>query len=524
MEPRIQYAKTADGVNIAFWTLGKGMPYLVPDVPFSHIQLEWQMPGWRRWYERLAEKRMLVRYDGRGTGLSERSVGDYSLDAHMLDLEAVVDRLGVQRFALSGSSAAWPIAVACATRRPEAVSHLVLWCPLEPQALRGARNRAIRALREGDWDLYTEATAHAAFGWSSAEEGNRWAAYLRECVTAETARAIYSALAGYDAAAVLSRVKAPTLILHRREQAMLVGVEVARGLASRIPDARLVLLEGASVLPWLGDMEAALTAIDEFLGDTELAAAGAGPVAAGGLFTILFTDVGERTALTRRLGDAKARDVLKTHERVIREALRAHGGTEPKAMGDGFIASFSSATRALECAIALQRAFAQHNEGAGETLTVRIGLNAGEPAAEGEEPGPALNLAARIAARAARGEILVPTVIRELTAGKGFLVSDRGDIVLRGREDPVRLYEVLWDKDETGPKPPSARAYAGGLTKREGEVLRLIAAGRTNRDIADELVISLNTVARHVSNIFAKTGVANRAEAATYASRHGLVF
>jgi pimeloyl-ACP methyl ester carboxylesterase len=109
MEPRIQYAKTADGVSIAFWTLGEGMPYLMPNVPFSHIQLEWQMPGWRRWYERLAEKRMLVRYDERGTGLSERNVADYSVDAQMLDLEAVVDRLGVQRFALHVSSAAWPI-------------------------------------------------------------------------------------------------------------------------------------------------------------------------------------------------------------------------------------------------------------------------------------------------------------------------------------------------------------------------------------------------------------------------------
>ncbi len=517
MGPHIQYARTADGVNIAFWTLGEGMPYLMPNVPFSHIQLEWQMPGWRRWYERLAEKMMLVRYDGRGTGLSERNVADYSLDAHMLDLEAVVDRLGVQRFTLSGSSAAWPIAVAYATRHPEAVSHLVLWCPLEPQALWGARNQTLRALREGDWELYTEATAHAAFGWSASEEGNRWAAYLRECVTAETARAIYSALAGFDVTTVLSQVKAPTLILHRREQAMLLGVEVAKGLASGIPDARLALLEGTSVLPWVGDMEAVLAAIVEFLGDTE-------PAPAGGLCTILFTNVEGSTALTQRLGDAKAREVvLRHHERIIREALQAHGGTEAKAMGDGFMASFSSATRALECAIAMQRAFAQHNERAEETISVRIGLNAGEPMAEGEEPGAAVNLAARIAAKAAGSEILVATVVRELTAGKGFLISDRGDVVLRGWEDPVRLYEVLWDKDETEPQPRPTRAYPGGLTKREVEVLRLIAAGRSNQHIADELVISLNTVARHVSNIFAKTGVANRAEATTYAFRHGLV-
>src|SRR4030042_185291 len=75
MEPRIQYAKTADGVSIAFWTLGEGMPLVcVPNVPWSHIQVEWQWPGYRRWYERLAEKRKLVRYDSRGCGLSDREV------------------------------------------------------------------------------------------------------------------------------------------------------------------------------------------------------------------------------------------------------------------------------------------------------------------------------------------------------------------------------------------------------------------------------------------------------------------
>ena len=101
MEPRIQYAKTTDGVSIAFWTLGEGTPYVwMPMPPFSHIQLEWQNPRSRAQYERVAEKRKLVRYDGRGTGLSDREVTDFSLDAQMLDLEAVVDRLGLERFAL----------------------------------------------------------------------------------------------------------------------------------------------------------------------------------------------------------------------------------------------------------------------------------------------------------------------------------------------------------------------------------------------------------------------------------------
>jgi class 3 adenylate cyclase len=169
----------------------------------------------------------------------------------------------------------------------------------------------------------------------------------------------------------------------------------------------------------------------------------------GAPVTILFTDVEGSTALTERLGDAKARAVLRNHERIVREALRAHGGAEVKAMGDGFMASFSSATRALECAIAMQRAFAAHGDENPQTpIRVRIGLNAGEPIAEDEDLfGTAVNMAARIAAQAEGGEILVANVVRELAAGKGFLFSDRGDVVLRWFEDPVRLYEVRWRED-----------------------------------------------------------------------------
>jgi class 3 adenylate cyclase len=237
------------------------------------------------------------------------------------------------------------------------------------------------------------------------------------------------------------------LILHRRQYPHL-SVDVARGLASRIPDARLAVLEGTSIMPWVGDLEAAFTAIDEFLGEGEEAAAGAEAPAAGAFRTVLFTDVEGSTALTQRLGDAKAREVLRAHERIVREALKAHGGAEVKTMGDGFMASFSSATRALECAIAMQRAFAEHSESAEESIRVRIGLNAGEPIAEEEDLfGTAVILAARVAAKAEGGEIVASDVVRQLVAGKGFLFADRGDVALRGFEDPVRLYQVRWQEN-----------------------------------------------------------------------------
>ncbi len=151
------------------------------------------------------------------------------------------------------------------------------------------------------------------------------------------------------------------------------------------------------------------------------------------------------TALTQRLGDAKAREVLRAHERIVREALKSHGGSEVKTMGDGFMASFTSATGALECAIAMQRAFAEHSESADEPIRVRIGLNAGEPIAEEEDLfGTAVNLAARICGHAEAGQILASDVVRQLVAGKDFLFADRGEVALKGFDEPVRLFEVRW--------------------------------------------------------------------------------
>ena len=449
MEPRIQYAQTADGVSIAFCVMGEGMPLvMMPNVPWSHVQLEWRVPGWRRWHEGLAQKRMLVRYDCRGSGLSDRDVTDFSLDAYLLDLRAVVDRLGLQRFALVGPINAGPVAIAYAARHPERVSHLLLWCSwARTRDTASPQLRGWRRLLDVDWETYTQTVAHALMGWSVGEPAHRYAALIRESITWEAARAAVGANREFDVTALLPQVDSPTLVLHRR-QVPLPDVDVARGLASRIPHARLALLEGTAGWPGLGDMGAVLAAIDEFLGEGEEAAVAPAEAAApGGLRTVLFTDVEGSTALTERLGDAKAREVLREHERIVRVALRAHGGFEVKAMGDGFMASFSSATGALECAIATQRAFAQHNESAEQPIRVRIGLNAGEPIAEAEDLfGTAVNLAARIAAQAAGGEILVANVVRELAAGKGFLFADRGDVALRGFEDPVRLFEVRWER------------------------------------------------------------------------------
>jgi class 3 adenylate cyclase/pimeloyl-ACP methyl ester carboxylesterase len=452
MEPRIQYAQTADGVSIAFWTRGKGEPFVcMPNVPWSHVELEWQTPELRRWFERLAEKRTVVRYDNRGSGLSDREVTDYSLDAQVLDLEAVINRLGLETFALMGPLHSGPVAIAYATRHPERVSHLLLWCTYargpdyygsSPQL------QATRVLLDHDWEVYTETVAHVAYGWSAGEEARRFASFIRRSVSREAVQATREAIETYDVTALLPKVKAPTLVLHRR-QFSLPRLEVARRLASQIPDARLVILEGASPAPFLDDTESVLKAIGEFLG-VELQAEPAAGSGGQAPVTILFTDMEGSTSVTQCHGDAKAQEILRTHNTIIREALNAHGGLEIKHTGDGIMASFASASRAIASAVAMQKGFAAHNEVNPETpIRVRIGLNAGEPVAEEDDLfGTAVQLAARICAHAQPGEILVSNVVRDLAAGKGFLFADQGEVVLRGFEDPLRLYEVGWREDE----------------------------------------------------------------------------
>jgi len=482
VEPRIEYATTTDRLSIAYWTLGEGTPLVqMPAFPLTHVHLEWQIPEYRRWFESLASKMQLVRYDARGAGLSTRDVTDFSLDAQMLDLEAVADQLGLARFALFASGDVGMTAIAYAASHPERVSHLVLWCAWARRSdVSGTpQTETLRALLDKDWEIYTETVARVLLGWAAGEGARRFAAFFRECVTPEVLRGAIGAVYDLDVTTSLPQVKCPTLVLQPR-QITNPDVKVAASLASQIKDARLVLLEGASPLWFTGDVGAVLRTIGDFLGEGEVAVAWSTRAEGRASRTILFTDIEGSTALTQRLGDARARELLREHERIVRQALKAHGGSEVKTMGDGFMASFSSATEALECAIAMQRAFDERNasppahpealEGRAEPqppahastgsaradrdvgaspepIRVRIGLNAGEPIPEDEDLfGTAVNEASRITAAARGGEILAANVVRELAKGKGFLFHDRGETSLRGFEEPVRLFEVAWQR------------------------------------------------------------------------------
>ncbi len=217
-------------------------------------------------------------------------------------------------------------------------------------------------------------------------------------------------------------------------------------MAAAIPNARLVPVPGKANNPAGGDPRPILDAIASFFDeDPETRRQMPGKSSDGErtpLMTVLFTDLVGHAEMMSRLGDEGGRDVLREHERITREVLKQHGGTEVKTMGDGFMASFGRVTKAVECAVALQRAFADHE---GEPLSIRVGLNAGEPIEEdGDLFGATVILASRIAAKADAGEILVADTVRGLCSGKGFLFADRGEFVAKGFEEPVRVYDVSW--------------------------------------------------------------------------------
>jgi class 3 adenylate cyclase len=358
-----------------------------------------------------------------------------------------VDALKLDRFAIFSSGDPGMVAVAWTALHPERVSHLVLWCSWASRArVSGtSQTKSLRALLEQDWVVYTETAANVALGWSSGATARRFAAFYRECASPEVLSLSVPALYDWDVTDILPQVKCPALVMQRRELPA-ISVEVARELAMGLPDSRLVLFDGRSPLPFMEDTTAVLGAIAEFLGDGASAARDVENAAGQASVTILFTDMEGSTALTQRLGDAAAQKVVRAHNHIVRDALTAHGSTEIKHTGDGLMVSFPSATRAVECAVAIQQRLASFTEKHPDvSLRVRVGLNAGEPVAEaGDYFGTAVQLAARICQMAEPGQILVSGVVRDLTAGKRLLFADHGERAPRGFEDAVHLYEVRW--------------------------------------------------------------------------------
>ena len=166
-----------------------------------------------------------------------------------------------------------------------------------------------------------------------------------------------------------------------------------------------------------------------------------------GTVTLLFSDMEGFTSMTDRLGDLRAREVIREHNRIVREQLASHGGYEVELQGDGFLLAFGSARQGLLCAIAIQRAFADHGRlDPAEPIRVRIGVHTGEALRDSDKFfGKTVILAARIAAEAGGGEILASAIVRELTASTGDLrFGTERQAQLKGISEPQRLVPLEW--------------------------------------------------------------------------------
>jgi len=276
------------------------------------------------------------------------------------------------------------------------------------------------------------------------EDIERLAGWLRLAVTSDVAQRLTAELPlkRKDQRPLLANVSVPTLVIHRRsDRAPFAG---GQELASKIPGARFIPLEGSNHLPSTqGEVQELVAPVLEFLAQTR------GDVPApfanvGALAIFLFTEIEASTSLTQRLGNEGTQRFLQDHKDMVRRALRSYIGTEVNHAGDAIMGTFISASRAVACALYIQRTLAKQNATHPEdAVKLRIGLNAGEPIAEGDFLSEtSVQLTQGICERAEPGQVLVSDVVRQLVAGKGFEFQPLGEESIKGFDEPVALFEV----------------------------------------------------------------------------------
>jgi pimeloyl-ACP methyl ester carboxylesterase len=439
--PETRYAKSGD-VHIAYQVLGSGPPE-VAFVPgfVSNVEANWQSPVRAKFFHRLASFSRLVLFDKRGTGLSDRSSQVFTLEQRMDDVRAVMDASGLERAALFGISEGGPMSILFAATYPERTTALVIF---GGYAKRAAAPDYPFGWREEQWAAFF-ANVDVHWGtprgldpdiWAPSIAGNEraaedMAAYMRASASPGAVRAVMQMNREIDVRDVLPAVRIPTLILHRTGDRN-IGIQHARYMAERIPGARLVELPGDDHVPWVGDSDAILDEVEEFLTGVRH-----GPEPDRVLATLLFTDIVGATEQAAKLGDRSWRDLLAAHNALVRRELARFRGREVDAAGDGFLATFDGPARAIGCAAAVVAAVKPLG------LAVRTGVHTGEcQVLGGKLSGIAVHIAARVAALAGADEVLVSSTVRDLVAGSGLRFRERGVHALRGVPGDWQLFTL----------------------------------------------------------------------------------
>jgi pimeloyl-ACP methyl ester carboxylesterase/class 3 adenylate cyclase len=433
MQPETKYAKSGD-LNVAYQVLGQPAPDLV-FVPglLSNVDTIWSFPASARFFRRLAAFSRVILYDKRGQGSSDAGPGVPTLEQDMEDLLAVLDAVGSERATLFGYSEGGPVSALFAATYPDRTSGLIglgtFAASEEPEKIRPGAMAAIRDAVE-HWG---EGRSLDVFGPSAASDERRrqFGAVERAVGSPARVRARMTSAFEADVRAVLPSVRVPALVIHRMDE-LVVPTETSRNLAELIPEARYVEVPGIDHIPWIGDSEAILDEVEEFVTGARHAAEPDRMLA-----TVLFTDIAASTQRVAELGDRRWRDLIERHDLLVRTELDNYRGDAVKSMGDGFLATFDGPARGIRCACALTKRVRELG------IEVRAGLHTGEcEMLSGDVGGIAVNIGARVGALAQPGEVLVSSTVKDLVAGSGLEFADRGPHVLKGVPGEWRLYAV----------------------------------------------------------------------------------
>ena len=433
MLPDTRYARSGD-LRIAYQVVGDGPIDLVFVPGFvSNLDLAWDDPVFAGFIDRLAGFSRLIRFDKRGTGLSDR-MGDLpSLEVRMDDVRAVMDAAGSERAALFGISEGGAMAMVFAATYPErtralvlfgAYAHYATWV-VPPDRLDG-----VLARLDALWGTGEMVDGFAPSRAADPQFKAWWARWERLGASPSAAVHLTRMNSEIDVRPIVPSIRVPTLILHRVGDTR-VSVEAGRYLARHIPAATYVELPGEDHLLWCGNANRVADEIEEFL-------TGSRPEVEPDrvLATVMFTDIVDSTTRAASLGDQAWSALLERHDALVRRELARFRGREIKTTGDGFLATFDGPARGVRCGEAIVEAVGTLG------LDVRVGLHTGEiEIRPGDDIGGiAVHIASRVMALAGPGEVVVTGTVRDLVAGSSLAFVERGRHPLKGLIEEVRLF------------------------------------------------------------------------------------
>jgi len=441
--PETRYAKTVDGFNIAYHTLGEGPTDLVRIASyFSNLEHIWANPTIANAGRALAELGRLIEFDARGTGLSDRLRGDRlpSLEERTDDLRAVMDAARSERAILVAFADAGPFCCLFAATFPARTKALILnntrprmaWAPDYPWGMTPEEFHSDLEAAQTRWG--SREYAAEMVRENTPQRGNDdeliewWASLMRQSASSSAAAALLRMYHDMDVRAVLPAIHVPTLVLASDPAA-----EESDAMARRIPGALFTRIRSAAPIfmadpePFLAEIRRFVSRIGEEESDLDRV-----------LATVLFTDIVGSTALAADRGDRAWHDLIERHHGFVRGVLARWGGREMDTAGDGFFAAFDGPARAIRCAQAIVNGVRSMG------IEIRAGLHTGEcDITDDKVAGISVAIGSRIASMARPSEVLVSRTVRDLVAGSGLAFEDRGEHELKGVPDRWHLYSVV---------------------------------------------------------------------------------